>query len=56
MTRRTPYNVTYRDLVELAAKMLAYRQQKLNTATAEGTRHLDPLIHDLETAKPCTGF
>lgn len=51
MTRRSPHTVQYKDLVALAANVVAYRQRDYDAALARGAHNLDLYTHSLETAK-----
>lgn len=48
--RTSPLTVEYKDLLNMACKVLSEKEIALRSARGRGVRHLNPLIHDVEVA------
>lgn len=51
MSRQSSKTVTYRDLLLLSERVLIESQKRYDGASARGTSSLEPLAHDVETAR-----
>jgi hypothetical protein len=51
MTRKSALTVSYKDVVNVAARAVSEAQTRYDGAKARGTSNLQPLAHDLEAAK-----